>query len=152
MNIEKIIAAIDAACFHSKEKSKQFGEVFTPWKLINEMCDALAKEDFSNPTLKFLDPCTGRGNMPAVIVQRLMIGLKELYPDERVRYRHIMEKQIYMGELQRENAMAIDRIFNPDKTLQLNLYVGDALKMPEDFFDLPFRERINKYPRNYVWW
>ena len=126
--------------------------MFTPWKLINEMCDGFPKEDWSTPTITFLDPCTGRGNMPAVIVQRLMAGLKEFCPDESERYRHIMEKQIYMGELQRENAMAIDRIFNPDKTLQLNLYVGDSLKMPEDFFDLPFRERIKKYPRNYVWW
>ena len=152
MNIEKIIAAIDAGCVYSKEKVKNYGEVFTPWKLINEMCDGFPKEDWSTPTITFLDPCTGRGNMPAVIVQRLMVGLKEFCPDESERYRHIMEKQIYMGELQRENAMAIDRIFNPDKTLQLNLYVGDSLKMPEDFFDLPFRERIKKYPRNYVWW
>ena len=152
MNIEKIIAAIDAGCFHSEEKVKNYGEVFTPWWLINQMCDAFPKDDYSNPTTTFLDPCTGRGNMPAVIVQRLMVGLKEFCPDESERYRHIMEKQIYMGELQRENAMAIDRIFNPDKTLQLNLYVGDFLKMPKDFFDLPFRERIKKYPRNYVWW
>jgi len=114
------------------------------------MCDSLGSETWSNPKFTILDPCCGKGNMPAVLVKRFMSGLSEFIPDEKERYKHIMEKQIYMGELQMESAMEIDRIFNPDGDLKLNLFVGDSLKMPKDFFDLPFDERVKKYPQHHV--
>ena len=130
---------------HSKDLSESHGEVFTPFPLINEMLDSLPKEVFSDPKKTFFDPSAGKGNMPAVIVERLMKGLKEIFPDEKKRYKHIMEKQIFMAEFQRTSCEDIERIFNPDKKLKLNLYCGDTPAMPDDFFDLPFNERIETY-------
>jgi hypothetical protein len=44
-------------------EKKQFGEVFTPLPLVNEMLDAVAKYGdkgiWSNPNLKILDPAAG---------------------------------------------------------------------------------------------
>lgn len=152
IDTDKIISGIDAACIYDKEKAKKFGEIHTPWKIVNEMCDAFPAWKWKDPTNKWLDPCAGLGRFPAVLVRRLMEGIKEIIPDEITRYRHIMEKQIYMCELQRENAIAIDRIFNPNKSLRLNLYVGDFLKMPKDSFAICFEDRIKKYPENFVGW
>ncbi len=145
-----IISKIQNLSAYSKDKSDVHGEVFTPFPLINEMLDSLPQDIFKDPNKTWFDPSAGNGNMPAVIVERLMDGLKDIFPDEKARYKHIMEKQIYMAELQRDSAKNIEEVFNPDKELSLNLYVGDSLKIPEDFWDLSFKERIREYPKHYV--
>ena len=63
-------------------EKKAFGEVMTPISLVQDMLDTLPKEVWSNPKLKFLDPCNGCGIFSSVIVNRLMYGLKEFEPDE----------------------------------------------------------------------
>ena len=40
-------------------EKKQFGEVTTPISLINDMLDTLPEDIWSNPNLKWLDPCAG---------------------------------------------------------------------------------------------
>ena len=47
----------------SKTKVKEFGEVMTPISLVEEMLDTLPYEVWTNPNLKWLDPCNGVGNV-----------------------------------------------------------------------------------------
>jgi len=141
---------------YSKDNSKVHGEVFTPFPLIEQMLDSLPKSIWSDPSKTFFDPCAGKGNMPAVILERLMKGLSEIFPDENNRYKHILENQIYMAECQRQSARDIDSVFNPKDgfhqgELKLNLYVGDTLQMPKNFWDLPWEERKSRYPQHHVW-
>ena len=131
------------------EKSKEHGEVFTPFQLIEQMCDAFPKDTWYDKNKTWLDPCAGRGQMPSVIVTRLMKTLSQI-ENEEDRYKHIMEKMIYMGELQKESCRAIQEIFNPKGDLKLNLYCGDILTMPGDFFDLNYEERLIKYSNNCI--
>ena len=146
-----LIQQVEAVSIHSKDASDKHGEVFTPTALIEKMCDAaFPKEFWSDPSKTFVDFCAGNGNMQAVIVTRLMSGLGSIIPDEKERYRHIMEKQVYMAEYQTTSALNIERIFNPTRELHLNLYVGDSLRIPKDFWDLPFEKRIRRYPQHYV--
>ena len=135
---------------HSKEKSDEHGEVFTPVDLINQMCDSLPKDFWYDKNKKWLDPCAGKGNMPAVLVERLMKTLSAEIRDVSKRYAHIMENMIYMCEYQMESAETIEEIFNPNDDLKLNLYCGDTLTMPTDFFDIPYEERFVKYPNNCI--
>ena len=51
------------------EKAK-FGEVFTPSALIKKMLDLYPSNYWSNPDLKWLDPCCGTGNFLIHIYQR----------------------------------------------------------------------------------
>lgn len=146
----KLIDLVESASIYSKEKSDKLGEVFTPTPLIKEMLGQLPRSIWKDSTKTWFDPCAGKGNFPAVIVTILMTGLEEEIPDKADRYKHIMEKQIYMAEYQRESAEVIENIFNPTGDLQLNLYVGDTLKMPDDFFDLTFEDRRIKYPENCI--
>jgi len=149
--MSKLIKAIENQSVYSKDKSNKFGEVFTPTELIMEMLASLPDELWKDPTKTFFDPCSGFGNFPAVVITKLMDTLEQQIPDETERYKHILENQIYMAEYQKESAEFIEQTFNPTKELKLNLYVGDSLTMPEDFFDLPFNTRITRYPQHYVW-
>ena len=141
---------VNKKAIHSSEKSDEHGEVFTPVELIEQMCDSLPKDFWLDENKTWLDPCSGKGNMPAVIVGRLMESLKDKIKDDRNRYRHIMERMIYMCEFQEESCRTIEDIFNPNGDVKLNLYFGDTLKMPEDFFDLSYEERRNKYSANCI--
>lgn len=82
---------------------KKFGEVMTPISLVREMLNTLPKEVWSNPDLKWLDPCNGAGTFPYVVIYMLMNGLSEWEPDTEKRYKHIVENMIYTCELQSRN-------------------------------------------------
>ena len=150
MDTKQIIAQVAKLSTYSKSKSDAHGEVFTPGSLIKDMLRQLPKTVWSDMTKKWFDPCAGKGNFPAYVVHNLMTGLRTVIPDEDARYKHIVENMLYMSEYQQESAEAIERLFNPDGTFQLNLHVGDTLTMPEDFFDLPLAERTFKYPTRVV--
>lgn len=145
-----LIERVEAACEYSKQKSDKFGEVFTPRTLIVSMLKSLPKEVWRDSSKRWWDPCAGKGNFPAVIVTILMKSLKDEFPNRDERYRHIIENQIYMSEFQRESAQTIWDIFSDNGRYELNLFVGDTLSMPVDFFDLTPAERREKYPDNCI--
>ncbi|HDZ53030.1 hypothetical protein LCGC14_0408280 [marine sediment metagenome] len=70
-------------------------EVFTPPKLANQVLDLLPKHVWSDSSLKFLDPCVKTGVFLREIVKRLMVGLKDEFPDVVERREHILRNQIY---------------------------------------------------------
>ena len=86
-----------------EEKKKQFGEVFTPPELVNEILDQLPPEIWSDPSKTWLDNSCGAGAFLVEVKRRLMTGLAECQPDPVARERHILEHQIYGVELQRDN-------------------------------------------------
>jgi site-specific DNA-methyltransferase (adenine-specific) len=119
-------------------EKKTFGEVFTPMDFINDKMlkdieDYWMKKTNTNiwkdETLTFYDPATGMGNYPIAIFYKLMEGLKDKIPDENERKKHIIEKQLYMGELNKKNCFVIRQIFNINNEYNLNLYEGDTLKI-----------------------
>ena len=119
-----------------KESEKQeLGEVFTPVKLIDQMLDQLdinyQQENhhsiFSNPNLSWFDPAVGMGNFPIVIYYRLMDGLKEHFILKKQRQKHILEKMLFMSEINSKNVLIMRQIFQSDK-YHLNLFRGDTLK------------------------
>ena len=148
--MNKLIRQIEKKSKYSKDKSNKFGEVFTPTELIIEMLSSLPKELWKDPTKTFFDPCSGFGNFPAVVITKLMKTLKKQIEDPEERYKHILENMIYMAEFQRESAEFIYDTFSLDGTVNINLYIGDTLQMPEDFFDLSIEERKEKYPDNCI--
>ena len=137
MYIKEVINLIDSYIGISESEKKLLGEVFTPFKLINEMLDTLPKEVWSNPHLKWLDPANGIGNFPIIIVERLMEGLKDFEPDYDKRYKHIMENMIYVCDINPKNMFIFFNLFNPDNRLNLNAYRGSFL---DEGFDIVMKE------------
>ena len=117
-------------CLKPKEiEKKQFGEVFTPMILVNEMLDKLPKEVWTNKNLKWLDPCVGMGNFMISVYLRLMEGLKKEIPDDNKRKKHILENMLYMCELNKKNCYIVKQIFNINNEYKINLYEGDFLNL-----------------------
>ena len=148
--ISKVSKLITDKSSYSKEKSDKHGEVFTPNELIFEMISKLPREIWEDKTKTFFDPCAGKGNFPIYIVKKVFIHLQEHIVDEEERLKHIIENQLFMAELQRESAEFIATAFTFGKNYKVNLYYGDSLNIPEDFFDLSYEERRIKYPNNNI--
>jgi site-specific DNA-methyltransferase (adenine-specific) len=70
-------------------------EVFTAPGVANQMLDLLPVEVWSNPDLKFLDPCCKTGVFLREITKRLMAGLVKIIPDDVERREHILRNQVY---------------------------------------------------------
>ena len=90
------------------EEKKQFGEVFTPMKLVNEMLDKLDecymkehnKSIFEIRDFKWFDPANGMGNFLIAVYMRLI-----QYHDKK----HILENMLYSSELNKKIILFIDR-------------------------------------------
>jgi Superfamily II DNA/RNA helicase required for DNA uptake (late competence protein) len=115
-------------------EKKKNGEVFTPPKLIDEMLDKL-KENvstvYSHPEYKWLDPANGIGNFPICLFYRLMDGLKDKITDKEQRKKHILEKMIYVCELNPANNLVYRKIMEGDK-YRLNVFEGDFLTLKDE--------------------
>lgn len=108
----------------TKEKDK-FGEVFTPIHLIEELLNALPKNVWSNPNLRWLDPAAGVGNFGLLIYFRLMKGLAHKIPDQKSRSEHILKNMLFQIELNSENASKIYHLFGAKNK---NIYSGSFLQ------------------------
>jgi tRNA1(Val) A37 N6-methylase TrmN6 len=84
-----------------------------------------------------------------------MKGLKDEIPNKEKRKKHILKKQIYMGELNKKNCLIIKQIFNFDNEIKLNLYEGNTLEIDiKDIFNVnkfdiiignpPYNEELKK--------
>lgn len=70
-------------------------EVFTPPELVDKILDLLPEEVWHDPSLKWLDPACKTGIFLRQIAKRLMIGLREEFPDEEKRREHIFHNMLY---------------------------------------------------------
>jgi hypothetical protein len=130
-----------------KEK-KELGEVFTPMELVFEMIDKLdeiykssnlGKSIFSNPNLKWGDIAgSGMGNFSVGVYIRLMEGLKKIIPNFLDRKRHILEKMLYMAEINKKNVYICKQIFDIHGEFKMNIYEGNTFDLnPQDEWKIP---------------
>ena len=108
---ENILSIIRQHLVIKDKEKKLFGEVFTPVELVCEMLEQLPKSVWTNPNLKWLDPANGIGNFPFVVYYKLMKGLEGWKPDNDERSKHIIEKMLYMVELNPVNCKVCKKIF-----------------------------------------
>lgn len=60
----------------SKQRVKDFGEVFTPTLIVKDMCDLIPEEVWNNIESTFLEPACGNGNFLAEIFARKLANCK----------------------------------------------------------------------------
>jgi len=111
----------------SDVEKKKFGEVMTPIELVTEMLNKLPREVWSNPDLKWLDPCNGVGPFGALVVAGLMKGLANWEPDEEKRFKHIIQNMVYVCELQPKNMFLWMCMMDPRDEHDMNIYCGSFL-------------------------
>lgn len=126
-HIKDVVSMLREYVKVSKTEVKEFGEVMTPITLVEEMLDTLPYEVWTNPNLKWLDPCNGVGTFFSVVIERLMKGLESWQPNEKLRYKHIVENMIYACELQPKNLFLYLYAFDPKDEYAMNVYCGSYL-------------------------
>jgi hypothetical protein len=136
-NPKELLELIDSCLKPKKLEKDQFGEVFTPMYLINEMLDNLDKHYikenlrsiFTEKDIKWFDPASGMGNFPVAVYLKLMEGLKSQIPNDEYRKKHIIENMLYMSELNKKNVFICHQIFNVNSQYKLNLNEGNSLEL-----------------------
>ena len=150
--VNKLVDVISKASNFSRDKASSHGEVFTPFDLIAMMVKKIPLSTLTDPSKTYFDPCAGKGNYPIILVKVLMKTLANAIPNEDERLKHIIENQIFMAEYQKESADFIAYHFQFDRGLKVNLFHGDTLEMPDDWFQRPWEEREeirNSNPNGY---
>jgi len=134
---KELLELIDSCLKPKKLEKDQFGEVFTPMYLINEMLDKLdksyikehGKSIFTEPSFKWFDPASGMGNFPIAVYLKLMEGLKLQISNDEYRKKHIIENMLYMSELNKKNVFITHQIFNINNQYKLKLNEGNSLEL-----------------------
>lgn len=99
----------------NKEKSKKYGQVFTPIFLVDQMIE-MAELD---PNIKYLDLCAGKGQYGI----RLLRALTNKFPDFDLD--EFMKNHLWFIEIQEESCKDLQYIFGEN----INLYCGDAFNL-----------------------
>jgi SAM-dependent methyltransferase len=107
----------------SKEIRYKYGEINTPFFLIEKILDLIDNYEFTLPNKKWLDIGTGCGYFSIVLYKRLFKGLEYNIKDPYERSNHIIQNMIYMTEIRKENCDILETIFGE----KCNLFKGDFL-------------------------
>ena len=92
-----------------KSDIENYGIVYTPNSLVNNILDLIPIEYFKNPKLKWLDIGAGEGAFSINLYERLFNGLSETIIDKKERNEHIIKNMIYMCEIYKPH---INKLYN----------------------------------------
>ena len=91
----------------SKQRVKDFAEVFTPKHIVKDMCDLVPEEMWTNVETTFLEPACGTGNFLVEILER-KFKLCEDWQDGLIAL-----KSVYGIDIQMDNVIeARQRLFD----------------------------------------
>ena len=115
----------------TKENKELYGEVHTDFKLIHKMLNLIPRKYFKNPTLKWLDPCTGRGYFAMVLYKKLFSSLSKVFPEVHERHDHIISNMIYLIELNSDYIPLLKNMFGEKS----HIYNEDFLQHSRKNYD-----------------
>ena len=97
----------------------KFGEVITPFPLIEKIINLLPKDIFSNSKLSWLDPCVGSGNFMIFIYKKLYQSLQTEIKAPKKRHYHIITKMLHMVELNPEYSSSLKQLFGENSNIKI---------------------------------
>ena len=95
----------------SKEDKLKYGEIYTPFSLIEQMFNLFDPIVFTQKDKKWLDPGAGTGYFSIYLFDKLNKGLLSVIPNEEERKSHIIENMIYIIEIKESNIIILREIF-----------------------------------------
>lgn len=127
-----------AKLIKSKQRVKDFGEVFTPIWVVNEMLDELEKESdaFSDVGKTFLEPTCGTGNFVVEIYRRKLNRCKNDRAKAEIALRSLWCIELLEDNMQ-ECRQRVKDVFAYygwidlpfDEVFEKQFLIGDSLKI-----------------------
>ena len=127
-NSKQLSQLIDKYLIPKELEKKNNAEVSTPFKLRQEMLDKIPVEFWSS-IKKVFEPCAGKGGFIVDIIDRFMNGLKDTIPDEKERYKTIVEECLYFSDINSTNIFICKLLIDPYNEYKLNYNEGDTLEL-----------------------
>uniref|UniRef100_A0A6C0III6 C2H2-type domain-containing protein n=1 Tax=viral metagenome TaxID=1070528 RepID=A0A6C0III6_9ZZZZ len=103
-------------------------EVSTPSDLRREMLGRFPP-DFWKTIKRVCEPCAGKGLVLLDIIGEFMIGLKDTIPDDKIRYKAIVENCVYFCDINPTNIFICKLLIDPYNEYKLNFYEGNTLEL-----------------------
>ena len=145
----EIHAIIESYLPSNDKKKSKHGAVFTPVSMIDTLYDRFPSSVWSDPHRTWLDPATGIGNFALILFLRLMKGLQRAIPSSSKRAKHIIERMLFLVEIDKSSAKVCKEIFHklcPSATP--NLYEGDFLTLHAPDWPKTFDAVVGNPPYN----
>lgn len=127
-NSKELSFLIDKYLIPQELEKKKNAEVSTPYKLRQEMLNKISKH-FWTSIKKVFEPCSGKGGFIIDIINKFMNGLKEIIPDEKERYKIIVEECLYFSDINPTNIFICKLLIDPDNKYKLNYNKGNTLEL-----------------------
>jgi hypothetical protein len=127
-NNRELSTLIDKYLIPQELEKKSNAEVSTPFKLRQEMLDKIPVE-FWTSIKKVFEPCAGKGGFIIDIIDRFMNGLRKNIPDEKERYRTIVEECLYFSDINSTNIFICKLLIDPYNEYKLNYNEGNTLEL-----------------------
>ena len=127
-NRKELSKLIDKYLIPQELEKKSNAEVSTPYTLRQEMLDKIPLEFWKSPRRVF-EPCSGKGGFVIDIIDRFMIGLEDKIPNEKERYRKIVEECLYFSDINPTNIFICTLLINSENEYKLNYNEGNTLEL-----------------------
>lgn len=127
-NYNELSSLIDTYLIPLKSEKQDNAEVSTPYNLRQEMMKKIPIEFWTNPNHKVFECCSGKGGFLIDIVNAFNNGLKKSIPDDKKRFKHIVENCIYFSDINATNIYICKLLLSGvDGKFKLNYNEGDTL-------------------------
>lgn len=118
MSIEKLSIVDYEQNLQTSQKNKEmYGEIFTPFSLINRMLGMVPESVFTNENAKWLDIGAGTGFFSMFLYNKLDNGLSNKFTQKETRHNHIIKNMLYMVEIQGSNVGYLREMFGNDANI-----------------------------------
>ena len=109
------------------EKSEN-AEIHTLFQLRQETLNKIPC-DFWKTQKKVIEPSCGKGGYIVDIIDKFMNGLKDIIPDEKLRYKTIVEECIYFCDINPKNIFICKLLLDPNNEYKLNYNEGNTMQL-----------------------
>lgn len=103
-------------------------EIPTLFKLREESLNKIPYDFWKTPK-KIIEPSCGKGGYIVDIIDKFMIGLKHVIPDEKERYKTIVEECIYFSDINPTNIFICKLLIDPYNEYKLNYNEGNTMEL-----------------------
>jgi len=108
----------------NSDKKLEYGEIFTPFRLIEQMLGMYPEAAFRDPGARWMDAGAGTGFFSMAVYWRMMESLRPVIRTATARHNHIVSNMMHMCELQPGNVATLRELFGSEA----NIYEGDFLE------------------------